>query len=151
PNAIADARARRDLVDPSRMVGPLARVVALATRAREQLGCAELLVPQCGGAPADLAASLNTIRERSSRALLDAAGVSVEATAGRELVAVGDTVGVTVAVYNRGKQPVTALRGTVTGEGNIVTFDAASITIQADSVVRWGGTLRIDRETDPWW
>src|SRR5439155_13681012 len=117
PGAIEAAQSARDLVEPSHMVPALARVAALAARARESAGCAELLVPQCGGALADLAASLNTTRDRATRALIEAAGVSVEATAERELVAAGDSVPVTVAVYNRGKLPITVLRGTVNGEG----------------------------------
>jgi len=151
PVAIRAARASRDLVEPSRMVPTLGRVVTLATRARETAGCPEALVPQCGGALADLAASLNVTRDRASRALLDAAGVSVEATAERELVAAGDSVPVTVAVYNRGRGAVTVVRGTVDGAGSAVAFDGGMRAILPDSVVRWAGMLRIDRETSPWW
>jgi len=151
PDAITQARAARDLVDPSKMIAPLARVVSLTTRVREGIGCTEFLVPQCGGPPADLAASLNMIRDRASRALLMAAGVSVEATADRELVAVGDSAPVTIAVYNRGRTPIAAIRGTVNGEGSEVSFDGAQRVIAPDSVIRWGGNLFVGRETDPWW
>jgi LmbE family N-acetylglucosaminyl deacetylase len=151
PEAIGQARTARDLVDQSKMVVPLARVVSLATRVREGMRCTEFIVPQCGGSPADLAASLNVIRDRASRALLLAAGVSIEATAERELVALGDSVPVTIAVYNRGRMPITAVRGTVYGEASEVAFDGRGVTIAPDSVVGWGGNLRINRETGPWW
>jgi LmbE family N-acetylglucosaminyl deacetylase len=152
PAAIATSRRSTDLIEPAAMVPPLAQVVRLATRARAGIaGCADVDGPECGGALADLAMSLNTIGDRASRALLTAAGVSVEATAERELVALGDSVPVTVTVYNRGRTPITMLRGAVMSVGNAVTLDGGAHTIAADSVMRWRTRLPMTNETHPWW
>ncbi len=151
PIAIRELRAAVDLARPARMVPALATVVELARGARGPLSCPTILVPQCGGALADLAASLDLTIDRASRALIEAAGVSVEATAERELVAVGDSVPVTIAVYNRGLAPITVLGGEVSGEGTVVSFDGGQRSVRPDSVMRWGGQLPIRSETSPWW
>ena len=82
------------------------RRTARAARARgctcPRGGCAA----GCVGVDGDLALSLETAQRRAQRALLAAAGVLVEATAPRELLAVHDTLPVTVTVYNQGKSDV---------------------------------------------
>ena len=50
----------------------------------------------------DLDASLDILARRTAEAALDAAGVAVEATAPQELLAFGDSMPVTLTVYNRG-------------------------------------------------
>ena len=55
----------------------------------------------------DLALALESTTHRATDALLDAAGVSIDATAPRELIAQGDSVPVTITVYNQGTTPVT--------------------------------------------
>jgi len=73
--------------------------------------------------------SLTTVRDRASRALLDAHGIVIDVTADRETVATGDSVGVTALVYNGGRSPVVVKRVSVEGMGSI-GFDAPdSVTI----------------------
>ena len=50
----------------------------------------------------DLDASLNIVARRTAEAAFAAAGVAVEATAPQELLAFGDSMPVTLTVYNRG-------------------------------------------------
>ena len=103
PAAIAAARAVENLAAPAPMVVPLARVSRLLTAVRDKLPCARGgLAIGCNGALGDLAISLETAEMRAHAGLLAAAGVLVEATAPRELLAVRDTLPVTVAVYNQG-------------------------------------------------
>ena len=103
PAAIAEVRRTTNLAAPAPMVAPLARVVRLADVAREALACPV----GCPGVLGDLDATLQTAQRRATTGLLAAAGVLVEATAPRELVAVRDTLPVTISVYNQGSVPVT--------------------------------------------
>ncbi len=108
PAAIGAVRAVEKLTAPALMVTPLARVVRLIATARDALTCERGGVDAaCGGIRGDLAISLETAESRAHAALLAAAGVLVEATASRELVAVGDSVPVTISVYNQGASDVT--------------------------------------------
>jgi LmbE family N-acetylglucosaminyl deacetylase len=109
--AEAAVRAARDLADPTSMVPSLAAYVRLATRAASGVSCTTLDalnadMKTCDAAHGDLALALNTTKARATDALMDAAGVVVEATAPREYVAVGESMPVTVTLYNQGKVPV---------------------------------------------
>lgn len=124
------------LYEPSVMVKPLARYVGLLNRLASGLHCAPLPpddpspLPVCRGEWGDLANSLATIRRRATQALLDAAGVDVEATAPRELIAEGDSMPVTVSVYDRGPLQIEVddagfpARGFVMGNSHIVPSDS---------------------------
>ncbi len=108
PAAIAAARGVESLTAPAPMVTPLARVVRLIASTRDALPCPRGGVDAaCTGSTGDLAVSLETAESRARAALLAAAGVLVEATAPRELIAVGDTLPVTISVYNQGLSDVT--------------------------------------------
>ena len=106
PGAIAAVRAVENLAAPAPMVAPLARVVRLLDAVRQTATCAGVADTSCAAQLGDLALSLETASRRATTALLDAAGISVEATAPRELVAVGDTLPVTITVYNQGRADV---------------------------------------------
>jgi len=107
-------QAMHDLASLDRIdgdVAPLARYVGLANRALSAIHCSTLTalnsqMRTCDAPMADLALALGTTRGRASAALLNAAGVVVEATAPREYVAQRDTMPVTVTLYNRGRTPV---------------------------------------------
>ena len=107
PAAIASVRATENLTAPAAMVAPLARLTRLLATTREGLACGGGSVVRCEGSAGDLAVSLVTAQSRARAALLAAAGVLVEATAPRELIAIGDTVPVTISVYNQGRSDVT--------------------------------------------
>jgi LmbE family N-acetylglucosaminyl deacetylase len=133
--------AARDLADPARMVAPLAAYLRLATRAGTGLGCttaqslAPNSLPACRGAMGDLALALGTTRERATDALLDAAGVNIQATARRELVAERDSVPVTVAVFDEGKAPVDVKEVRLAGSPPVVAAPAKTIAAGASESV----------------
>jgi LmbE family N-acetylglucosaminyl deacetylase len=111
PGAERAVREQRDLANPTTLVAPLAAYVRLATRAQSGVDCTTLdaldaTMKTCDAAHGDLALALATTKARASEALLDASGVVVEATAPREYVAVGETMPVTVTLYNQGEVPV---------------------------------------------
>jgi len=129
----------------------LARIVRSTTRARAALPCAGQAAPRCPGLLGDLAVSLATTQERATRALLDATGVVVDVTGEREAVAVGDSVGVTAAVYNGGDAPVSVARVEVDGARSIGFSASDSAMVAPDSVGRWSGYLRMAAVSYPWW
>ena len=110
-----------DLRRPSGMAPALAQVVAMAEAARAN-------VKRCGivpittyesivGPPAicdledvELETAVTRIADRAKRALVQASGVLIDATANAEIVAFGEPLVVKVNVYNRGTQTV-RLRG----------------------------------------
>ena len=148
PGAIAEVRRVENLVTSAPMVAPLARTVRLMTVALDTLRCHLA----CPGMVGDLAASLQTAVRRATSALLAASGVLVEATAPRELVAVGDTLPVTISVYNQGSAPVT-LDG-----ASAWTFDAlrpspsgTSAVVAPDSTGRITVSLLPGTASVPWW
>ena len=129
-----------DLVHPSNMVGALAAYVRLARRASSGVTCATLDVvssgaPACAPAMGDLSLALASTLRRASGALAGAAGVDVEATAPRELVAQGDSIPVTISIYNQGTAPV-SLQGASLFIGQRGVSTGAMPVVPADSLER---------------
>ena len=153
PAAIAAVRAIENLAAPDAMVTPLSRVVDLLTRVRDKLPCVRGGVAAgCSGALGDLAISLETGESRAKAALLAAAGVLVEATAPRELLAVGDTLPVTISVYNQGRRDVTlegASAWTLDGFGPRPA--GTSSVIAPDSTGRVTVPVTATSVAVPWW
>lgn len=153
--AIAAVRAVENLTAPAPMVAPLARVLRLINEVNDQATCAPVAVreaPACASQLEDLATSLGTARRRATTALLAAAGVTVEATAPRELVAVGDTLPVTVTVYNQGKVSVQYTGVTATmraGSGAAVGTGPGVLAPDSSGAV----TVRLAPKSAlvPWW
>ena len=144
----------RDLEHPSRMVAPLAAYVRLLSRAMSGVRCAPLTNVQsreasCTALVGDLALSLETTRTRAVNALLNAAGVTVDATAPRELIAERDTMTTTVGVYNQGTQPVIVERVALPGEAAPSSLVARRV--EPDSVFRSRLLYHADVLTVPWW
>ena len=111
PAARAAVVAAESLVNPSAMVEPLAAYERLVTRASGGKACGFSGVEgpeehSCSTAERDLWSSLSMTNERATAALLGAAGVAIDITAPRDLIAQNDTVPVTVRVYNGGKSTV---------------------------------------------
>jgi LmbE family N-acetylglucosaminyl deacetylase len=154
PGAQAVVARLRDLAEPARMVAPLAVYVRLATRAANGITCTTLesspAQPRtCDGTMGDLALALELTRERASEALLDAGGVSIQATAPREVIAESDSIPVTISVFNEGREAVRLDRAAIRGQR------AAAIvgrTILLDSTAR--EVLQYRAGADPtrsWW
>jgi len=151
--AIAEVRRTENLAAPAPMVAPLARVVGLLERARSGLTCPRSgFAGGCLGVDGDLAMSLETAQRRAQLALLSAAGVLVEATAPRELVAVHDTIPVTVSVYNQGRGDV-VLEGASVWMQNVFGPPPAGTpaTIVPDSSARVTLPLVSEWASVPWW
>jgi LmbE family N-acetylglucosaminyl deacetylase len=148
-------RRARDLEHPSRMVPALAAYVRLVARAMSGVRCAPLTVgqsrePACAPLMGDLAMALETTHGRAVSALLNAAGVTIDATAPRELIAERDTVSATISVYNQGTQPVTVERVSLPGEASPASSWVAR-RVEPDSVLRSRAPYRADVVTVPWW
>ncbi len=155
PAAIAGVRGVEKLIEPSPMVTPLARVVRLLNTARENVRCGRfstgpLAIGACDQATGDLVVTLEEAQRRARTAILAAAGVLVEATAPRELLAVGDTMPVTVSVYDQGKADVvfdSARVWTLTGGSHA----AGTGMIAPDSAARATMPLTSRAASVPWW
>ncbi|HET9012238.1 MAG TPA: PIG-L family deacetylase, partial [Gemmatimonadaceae bacterium] len=107
--AVAAAKSAPYLRTPSTAVPALLRAMDLLRPYGSRPNDPEL-APD-GGVPrvpvsADLAEALRVEHGRVSRALAIATGVAVEAQVERPAVAEGDSVGMTVTVYNRGTSPM---------------------------------------------
>ncbi len=150
------ARAALDLQHPARVVPQLAAVArAVAEVRKEWRSC---VVPvgwrrredfvTCTPAQLDADAAVGQMYERSNAALLEAAGVAVEATADRELLAFGDSMPATITVYNRGTEPVTVRAVTLNGFTRPLE---APVTVLPDSAWRITRTLVGLVDTRPWW
>ena len=151
--AITDVRRVQNLAAPAPMVAPLARVVALLERARAGLSCPRSgFAGGCFGVEGDLAMSLEAVQRRAQRALLAAAGVMVDATAPRELLAVRDTLPVTITVYNQGRGDV-VLEGAAAWMQNVYggPIVGTPTTIVPDSAGRITLPLVAQRASVPWW
>ncbi len=112
PAARAAVVASENLVNPSAMVAPLSTFERLVTRAGSGKACGFSGAEgaddhSCTAAERDLWWSLSITNERATAALLGAAGISIDITAPRDLIAQNDTVPVTVRVYNGGKSTLT--------------------------------------------
>jgi LmbE family N-acetylglucosaminyl deacetylase len=151
--AIAAVRTVENLAAPTPMVAPLARVVRLLEQARAGLACPRSGTGAgCFGADGDLALSLETVQRRAQTALLSAAGVLVEATAPRELLAVHDTMPVTITVYNQGANDVRLQGASVwMMDPYGPPISGAASDIAPDSAGRVTLPLETPRASVPWW
>ncbi len=154
PAAEAAVRRAVNLAEPQAMVPSLAVYSRLATRAASGVTCStlgtiETSAPACSGAMGDLALALDAMRDHAAAALLDAAGVAVEATAPRELIAEHDSMPVTVSVYNQGSSVVAVERAALMGGAQSVGMNRA---VPPDSVARVSLMLvGANQPTMPWW
>lgn len=144
--ARAEIARRLSLVDPSPMVAPIARYLALVQTARAAAAACEtpaLPVPVCAGAMGDFATTMDEQARRARRALLLASGVQVLATAPRDLVALGDSAPVTITVLDHGRVPVTFLGRDGRAAPKVVT--PGGMAEQSFELAPTG------RPTMPWW
>ena len=154
--AAAEALGRISGVAPVQsdsLAARLARVAARTSAVRIELGCRdESGVPTCPGITGDLAVVLATVRERATHGMLAAAGLTIEGTVERPLVAAGDSVRATVTLYNGGGAPITIAR-VAPFHGTTVTVLAreASRVLLPDSVMQLTGWVRVATPAYHWW
>ncbi len=105
-------------------------------------------VRECRTADLELETSIERMLARAQRALLEAAGVAIEVTAERELLAFADSMQATVTVHNRGRQSIWFRGLRMTGNPSI---GGMSIEIPPDS--SYAMTRRVLGLVDhrPWW
>ena len=154
PSAIASVRAVENLVAPGAMVQPLARVLRIVSSAERALACgnATSAAALCEGAQADVGLALENTRRRATSALLAAAGVAVEATAPRELLAIGDSLAVAVNVYNQGPAEISFDSAAAWTRGSGAWRRAVgSGGVPRDSTGRDTLVIKADAPTTPWW
>jgi hypothetical protein len=160
------ARTAVDLRRPAGIVHWLARAAQLAQLARTaaprcltDIHLGSMTMTRAGDADAerggacdatalDLDASLNILTKRTSEAALEAAGIAVEATAQQELLAFGDSMPVTLSVYNRGHEPVTLAYARI---NDALSFSFAPVAIAPDSSVRLTRSIIGLVDSRPWW
>jgi LmbE family N-acetylglucosaminyl deacetylase len=162
------ARAAVDLRRPDSVVRWLARAAGLAQAARRAtprclvdmsvgafatgggvVGSRRLENAACDATALDVDASLETLGKRTAEAALAAAGVAIEATAPQELLAFGDSMPVTLSVYNRGREAVSLLNVRINDALRFPMAGAADIA--PDSSVRLTRSLVGLVDSRPWW
>jgi LmbE family N-acetylglucosaminyl deacetylase len=104
---------------------------------------------ECDAAALDLDASLTIFSKRAAEAAFEAAGVAIEAPAPQELLAFGDSMPVTLTVYNRGHDNVTLAYAEVNNDA--LPFLSAPIIISPDSSARLTRNIIALVDSRPWW
>ena len=133
---IASINAMVDLRQPGKLVPSLAQLVGQLDFARQMNGDADYL------------ASLPRLHDRAQQALLEAAGIALEATAGQELVAFADSIPTRINVYNRGGERLVVSEITSTGLPRR-RFDP--VTIPPDSAASFDRRVLGLVDHRPWW
>jgi LmbE family N-acetylglucosaminyl deacetylase len=155
PAARAAVVASENLVNPSGMVAPLSTYERLVMRAESGKACGFAGAEgaddhTCTAAERDLWWSLSITNERATAALLGAAGVSIDITAPRDLIAPNDTMPVTVRVYNGGKSTLTLDRVSLINALGMASRQRREIL--PDSTATQQITYRAPmRLSLPWW
>ncbi len=154
--ASGEARRKIDLFDPSKDVDAL-------TRTHEALAALAAAERESPRPNADVLTSVQDGLARATRALLMARGIAMEATVDRDFVALGDSVAVSVGVYNRGKLPVAvriarpgtttslASAGTAAAGAALAAGGGGAVVIAPDSAYETTIYVRGDSLSRPWW
>ncbi|MEP6834428.1 MAG: PIG-L family deacetylase [Gemmatimonas sp.] len=122
-------------------------------------------VSASGAPPVDNSAALAAVAEvwnatninlqRAERALLDAAGIAIEATGPHQTLAIyeavkrtkPDTMPVAMSVFNRGKLPIRVLGARIDYQSD----SAFAQTVAPDSTLRLSRLARTNNVTTQWW
>ena len=159
PAAFATASRELDLYRPGAIIPTLVRIQRLLDGVCGAAGtanpCAE---PEADGRTlrirdVDLHAAMEHASSRVERALSVAAGIAVEATVPREVLAIGESAPIALSIFNRGAAPVRLERRVLlpAGQGAPVST-GASVMILPDSAVRDSLVLTVGSPpSQPWW
>jgi len=129
----------------------LARVVKRVADVRSSFSCTSSIVPRCPGVLGDLAVTADRVRIQATDALLGAAGIVVDGTVDRQLVAVGDSVRATTTIYNGGTRPIAIRRVAVDSRTTVSILLRDSSSIAADSVAKWSTNTFVRASDLHWW
>ena len=114
----------------------LAHLIGQELRLRRAIACPEGAAPICGGSLGDLAVSLARVHHVATDALIAAAGVEIDGTTERALVAGPDSVPVSIEIRNGGTAPLSLHRLAATTETRSVMIVRDTVDIPPDSAVR---------------
>jgi LmbE family N-acetylglucosaminyl deacetylase len=155
------AAAALDFREPWRVAPIVARLAAAVQQVRSQTQRCALRIqgsllqqrratdpPRCTQGALDLDASLETLERRATQALIAATGLQIEARAPREFLAFGDSVPVTVAMINRGRNAVLVTDLRITG-GPRTGFQ--EVLLRPDSGVAITHQVIGLPDARPWW
>ena len=129
----------------------LARTIGRVAQLRAAIACPAPIVPTCGGALGDLAVSLARVRATATDALIGAQGIVVDGTVDRALVAAGDSVAVSVRVYNGGRSPLALTRLGATSHAMRQSLVRDTTVVAPDSTRTWTAYVRPDPADRNWW
>lgn len=140
-----------DLRQPEALVPGLARLVerfeVARTAGRDCTADSSAPLP-CTHAELDFGASIAGLHSRAQQALLEAAGIAVEATAEGDLVAFGDSLATRITIYNRGSVPVTVSELTATGLSH---REFPPVVVAPDSAFTFERHVLGLADHGPWW
>jgi LmbE family N-acetylglucosaminyl deacetylase len=139
---------------PGSVATALTTVIRRSIDVRLSYGCSEYNgVPGCGGMLGDLSLAVTRVRERATHALMGAAGIVIDGTAERELVAVGDSVPIDVAVFNGGESPLVVKRLAASTKGPPVRLvaDSTPVIVAPGQVVHRTAPMRVAATSMHWW
>jgi LmbE family N-acetylglucosaminyl deacetylase len=162
--ALDSAQSAVDLRHPDRVSLWVARAARLAQQAREIVPRCSFDVRRglirsigsdfidnsgsCDATALDLDASVEVVAHRAAEAAFEAAGIAIEATAPKELLAFGDSMPVTLAVYNRGHDDVKLLYAQI---NSALPFLFTPVSISPDSSARLTRSVIGLVDSRPWW
>ncbi len=153
PGVLRGARAAYNPQDHGMLVMMLGRLTH-TLRDAGALGLAESR-PADTQVGRDYARTLGEMERRALGALATATGLAVEVTVPREVSASGDTVPVTVTIYNRGRSTVRLRGGALFddegGRTRASDFRFRGDSILPDSAFTFVQSARIVGASGPWW
>ena len=133
------------------MANLLARLIGQELRLRRALACSEGAAPLCPGPLGDLALSLARLHRTATNALRSAAGIIIEGTTPRAIVAGQDSVPVTIQIRNGGTSTLSLHRLAATTETRSFMVERDTVELRADSVRSWSTSMRADVLNRNWW
>lgn len=140
-------------LEPDSLATLLSSVITSANAVRLELSCPDVSTAStCAGLRGDLATTLATIHSRAVLAFTGAAGVVIDAVAERQLVAAGDSVAVTVTVFNGGTRSLTLKRLALSAQTRLTVIHRdTNIVIPPAGLVRYTAPVRMLSPTRHWW
>jgi len=149
--SIDDVHAHVGVDDADSVARRLARTIGRVTRLRAAISCPPSHLPTCGGELGDLSVSLARVRAMATEAFIGAQGVVVDGTVERALVAAGDSVAVTVRVYNGGRSPIALTRLGAASPRMRQNLVRDTTVLGPDSARTWSAYLPAQVFDRNWW
>lgn len=152
-NAGTDAKAERDLFDGLDTLGASSAGRTTPDSGRRTLDHLRQTIDLRDPWPAVRLALATGVLPRDPALLGQAAGVALEATVASATVAVGDTVPVSLTLYNRGREPVRwwPSHAVAPGATRVVAVTGDTMTVAAGGSATRTLRVVVPEATSPWW